>query len=107
LQAAAIQTLSVFHEEEIMGDFASNCREPLFGSTGIGANNAAWKQFGEAEVILGPDLCIDEGHPIGSLQCGDSFRDILGEDLNERSYPRRGLAFPLEPLNKRVSIIEV
>jgi hypothetical protein len=107
LQAAAIQTLSVFHEEEIMGDFASLRREPQFGSTGIGANNAARKQFGEAEVILGPYLRVNEGHPVGSLQCGDSFRDVLGEDLNERSYQWRGLAFPLEPLNKRVSIIEV
>jgi len=68
LQAAAIQTPSVFHEKEIMGDFASRCRETHFGSTRVGANNAAWKQFWEAEVILGPDLRVDEGHPVVGLR---------------------------------------
>ncbi|MGB7437909.1 MAG: hypothetical protein WBR26_21550 [Candidatus Acidiferrum sp.] len=106
LQAAAIQTASMFHEEEIMGDFAARCREPHFGSTGVGSNNAARKEFGEAEVILGPDLRVHEGNPVDSLQCGDSFRDIWGEDLNERGYPQRGIAFPLEPLNERVAIID-
>jgi hypothetical protein len=106
LQAAAIQTPSVFHEEEIMGDFVTHCREPHFGSTGVGSNNAARKQFREAEVILDPNLRVDEGHPVDSLQRGDSFRDVLGEDLNERSYSQRRIAFPLEPLKKRVAIIE-
>jgi hypothetical protein len=106
LQAAAIQTPSVFHEEEIMGDFAACYRESHFGSTRVGPDNAARKEFGEAEVILGPDPRVDEGHPVDSLKCGDSFRDVLAQDLNERSYLQRGIAFPLEPLNKRVAIIE-
>ncbi|MGC0775695.1 MAG: hypothetical protein WCD68_00705 [Candidatus Acidiferrum sp.] len=96
----------MFDEEEIMGDFTARCRESHFGSTRVGPDNAARKQFGEAEIILGPDLRVNEGHLVDSLQGADLFRDVLGEDLNERSYLQRGIASPLEPLNKRVAVIE-